>query len=154
MTEEYKKNYKIKTVVKDDEKYSSEDKTSIVNRIQNLQNNENYYDIFKILKNNGVKYTPNTNGVFLQFGQASDETIDELVEYLNKAEKKTKKKKSGISIDAVSENLGLDGDDSEDLDSPNGTFGEINDTTNRRDKKISNHEKAVLRRSKKVVPAK
>lgn len=71
-------------------KYSNGFRKTLVSRIENLDKEEDYAVIFKILlKDNSINngYTQNDNGVFLNLSLVSDRTISRVIKYLNSINK-------------------------------------------------------------------
>uniref|UniRef100_A0A6G6ABE7 Uncharacterized protein n=1 Tax=Borely moumouvirus TaxID=2712067 RepID=A0A6G6ABE7_9VIRU len=113
-------------------KYSRDDRKHIVESIENLKNDKDYVAIFKILMNdNANSYTQNSNGVFLNLSQVSDDTLDQISKYLKKINK-TKKKHIDLDVDII----------------PNYDISK-----NERVYKLSNYEKNIIkqRNLKKVL---
>lgn len=112
-------------------KYSYDDRKHIVQLIENLKNNEDYNEIFEILMNdknlmNDDSYTSNSNGVFLNLSVVTDETLNQIIKYLNKVNKR-KKNHIDVDVDVI----------------PN-----VNLAKNDRAYKLSNYEKNILKQRK------
>lgn len=113
-------------------RYSRDDRKHLVQSIENLKNDEDYVAIFEILTSDRyVVYTPNSNGVFLNLSTVSDQTLDDIVKYLKKVNKK-KSKQIDMEIDIIPT---------------------VPATKNNRTYKLSNYEKNILkqRNFKKVL---
>lgn len=73
--------------------------TEIKNRIDNLYENE-YVEIFKIIKSNNEKFTTNNNGIFINVSNLKPITINEITKFLifsennNKLIKKEEKERN------------------------------------------------------------
>ncbi|BCS83177.1 hypothetical protein QLL95_gp0946 [Cotonvirus japonicus] len=66
-------------------KYSRDNRKHIVESIENLKNDEDYVEIFKILmRDEANSYTHNSNGVFLNLSLVSDKTLNQINKYINK----------------------------------------------------------------------
>lgn len=111
-------------------KYSNEEKIALVNRIHSLDHDKYFYDIFKIIQNNEIKYSQNSNGIFISINTVPDTVIKEIEDYLNK----NYTKKIGITVSNAAKCLELEQDAPEEQT---------------KSKRLSNHEKAVIKRSYK-----
>lgn len=132
-------NIKIKSVLdKSDSKYRSDDKKNIVFRIEKLNNDDVYTDIFNLIKNNDIKYSVNNNGVYLNFNLVKDDIIVKIEKILTKYEKEKRKIIGAHSVDSVVDRLKLHND------APNAK----DDILNANDIKLSNYEKSVVRRNR------
>ena len=70
-------------------KYSRDDRKHIVQSIENLKNDEDYVAIFEILTDTtNNSFSQNSNGLFLDMSSVGDGTLDRIVKYLNKVNKK------------------------------------------------------------------
>ena len=49
-----------------------------------------YYEIFKIIDNNNIKYTENNNGIFINLNKVDEKTIQQLEYYLEFNKNNTK----------------------------------------------------------------
>jgi len=66
-------------------KYSREDRKYIVERIENLKNDDDYIAIFDILTNDPANiYTRNSNATFVNLSVLNDTTLDKISKYLKK----------------------------------------------------------------------
>ena len=63
--------------------YTLEDKKRIMTKIQNLKNKKHYMHLYKIIKDNNVNYSQNSNGVFINLTNISDDILGKIIEYLN-----------------------------------------------------------------------
>ncbi len=63
-------------------KYTIKDKRTMIEYIQRL-NKEQHIEIFKILYYDGIKYTENQNGIFINFHTVNDETIEKISRFIN-----------------------------------------------------------------------
>tara|TARA_B110000114_G_scaffold180822_1_gene217270 strand:+ start:696 stop:962 length:267 start_codon:yes stop_codon:yes gene_type:complete len=59
----------------------------LVKQIDKLSEIE-HIDIFRLLHNNDLKYTENTNGIFIQMEQLNNENINKIENYLEYIKKK------------------------------------------------------------------
>jgi len=64
------------------EKYENFQLKKIINDISNLSDDEKK-EVFKILDNHNIKYTENSNGIYVLFSQVPDQIIDEIEKFLN-----------------------------------------------------------------------
>jgi hypothetical protein len=130
-------------------KYSTEEKKNIARKIKELNNEEQWTQIFKIIRKE-TKYTVNGNGVFLMFHLINDKTLDKVVSYLNKISKKNKKSTSENTSDTNS--LSTVEMISGKLKYKPYSVDEFNESINQNNKnmgpKLSNHEKSVIRRAR------
>ena len=113
-------------------RYSRDDRKHIAQTIENLKNDEDYVAIFEILTDDtGNSYTENSNGVFLNFSTVGDETLDKIIKYLKKVNKK-RSNQIDVDVDVI----------------PNG-----NSYKNDRIHKLSNYEQNIIRQRniKKVL---
>ena len=55
--------------------YSAIEKKNIVHKIEQIKNKKNFIEIFKIIKNDNIKYTQNRNGLFIDMNKLSNSTI-------------------------------------------------------------------------------
>lgn len=58
-------------------KYSINDKKKIVKTIEDL-NKIQHIEIFKLLRKNSIKFTENSNGIFINFNTLDDKLIEEI----------------------------------------------------------------------------
>jgi len=70
-------------------KYNNDFKKKLVSKLEDLKDKDDYVNIFNIISSND--YSCNSNGIFYNFNNFSDEVIEKLVDYLN--ENKIKKEK-------------------------------------------------------------
>lgn len=87
-------------------KYSYDDRKHLVELIENLKNNDDYIAIFDILtKDDNNTYTQNSNGVFLNLSKVSDSILDEINNYIKKANKKRNNKiETNVDIIPITDN--------------------------------------------------
>jgi len=65
-------------------KYNTEFRKKLINKIEKLNNNMHYINIYNIInKNIGNNFSINRNGIFINLNLISDECIYNLIEYLN-----------------------------------------------------------------------
>ena len=67
---------------KEKKKIKFKELTKLKQKILNLTKNE-YTEIFKILKKNNQKYSENKNGIMFDFMKISDDTINEIKNFVN-----------------------------------------------------------------------
>ena len=67
-------------------KYDNFQLKKMVSDIDELSDNEKK-EVFKILDNNSIKYTENSNGIYIIFSQVQDHIIDEINKFLSFCEK-------------------------------------------------------------------
>ena len=70
----------------DEKKYSTYELKKIVNDISDLSNNEKK-EIFKILDKNDIKYTENSNGIYIIISQIPSSILDQILEFLDFCQK-------------------------------------------------------------------
>jgi hypothetical protein len=63
-------------------KYNSSFRQTIKTRIGRLENINDYKYIYKLIKNK-TKITTNKNGIYFNLQSLDDETIDDLIDYLD-----------------------------------------------------------------------
>ena len=63
--------------------YTLEDKKRIMTKIQNLKNKKHYMHLYKLIKENNVTHSQNTNGIFINLNNISDDILEKIVQYLN-----------------------------------------------------------------------
>ncbi len=63
-------------------KYNSSFRKQIKTRIGRLENINDYKYIYKLIKNK-TKITTNKNGIYFNLQSLDDETIDDLIDYLD-----------------------------------------------------------------------
>ena len=63
------------------------DKHTLKNLIKNLNNKQDYLVILKFLMDNKIKYTENSNGIFFNLKQLTNELILELIEIVSNFKK-------------------------------------------------------------------
>lgn len=65
-------------------KYNTEFRKKLINKIEKLDNNMHYINIYNIInKNIGNNFSINRNGIFINLNLISDDCINNLIEYLN-----------------------------------------------------------------------
>ena len=88
-------------------KYTIKDKRSMIEYIQRL-NREQHIEIFKILYYDGIKYTENHNGIFINFHTVTDDTIEKISRFLNYCKNKQEELEK-MNNDTRQERVLLDG---------------------------------------------
>jgi len=63
--------------------FTLEDKKCIMTKIQNLKNKKHYMHLYKLIKENNVTHSQNTNGIFINLNNISDDILEKIVQYLN-----------------------------------------------------------------------
>lgn len=65
-------------------KYNTEFRKKLINKIEKLNNNRHYINIYNIINNNiGNNFSINRNGIFINLNIISDDCINNIIEYLN-----------------------------------------------------------------------
>lgn len=68
--------------------YNYDEKKKIVYRIQNIKTKKNYFKLYSIIINDNIKYTKNSNGIFFNINKLSNESLDIIVNFLDKMDLK------------------------------------------------------------------
>ena len=63
--------------------FTLEDKKCIMTKIQNLKNKKHYMHLYRLIKENNVTHSQNTNGIFINLNNISDDILEKIVQYLN-----------------------------------------------------------------------
>jgi spermidine synthase len=63
--------------------YSHNEKKDLVKKIERLTSKNHYKQVFKILKSSGIKITQNSNGVFFNMNDLTNEILKKLDEFLD-----------------------------------------------------------------------
>lgn len=64
-------------------KYNSEFRKKLVSKIDKLNNNEDYLQLYYIIINDiGNNFSSNRNGIFININMLNDNSIDKMVNYL------------------------------------------------------------------------
>ena len=63
--------------------YSHNEKKDLVRKIEKITTKAQYKQIFKIIKSSGSKITQNSNGVFFNMNELSNETLQKIEEYID-----------------------------------------------------------------------
>jgi spermidine synthase len=63
--------------------FSHTEKKELVKKIEKLTSKNQYKQIFKILKIDGVKITQNSNGIFFNMNELSNETLDKINNFVD-----------------------------------------------------------------------
>jgi spermidine synthase len=69
--------------------YSHNDKKDLVKKIERLTSKAHYRQVFKLLKLSGIKITQNSNGVFFNMNDLTNEILKKLDEFLDSVLNKT-----------------------------------------------------------------
>lgn len=113
--------------------YDHLEKKNIVRKIEQLKNKRYFIEIFKIIKNDNIKYTQNKNGLFIDMNQLSNGTINKIDNYLKTIELNLSESESKLSIDSLTFSNNED-----DLRNIIGSC------------KLTNHEKNILKKVRQV----
>jgi len=62
--------------------YNHNEKKDLVKRIEKITSKNHYKQIFKIIKLSGVKITQNSNGVFFNMNELSNDTLKNIDDYI------------------------------------------------------------------------
>ena len=64
--------------------FPSKIRKKLSNKIHKLKTKDDYINVFKLLnRDSDFKYTENTNGIWIDINSVSNETINELIVFLN-----------------------------------------------------------------------
>ena len=111
--------------------YSAIEKKNIVHKIEQIKNKKNFIEIFKIIKNDNIKYTQNRNGLFIDMNKLSNSTIYKIDQYLKSLELNLSESETKLSVDSLTFSNNED-----DIRNIIGTY------------KLTNHEKNILKKFK------
>lgn len=90
-------------------KFTYIDRKQIVEKIEKLNNDEDYLAIFDILaEDESSSFHSNSNGVFLNLSSLKDETLENVSNYLKKIAKKNSKKEINDDIIPVTATATVD----------------------------------------------
>jgi len=67
---------------KDTKIYNHTEKKDLVKKMEKITSKSHYKQIFKIIKSSGVKITQNSNGVFFNMNELSNETLKQIDDYI------------------------------------------------------------------------
>jgi len=67
----------------DIKQYNHNEKKDLVKKIEKITSKIHYKQIFKIIKLSGVKITQNSNGVFFNMNELSNETLKKIDDYID-----------------------------------------------------------------------
>jgi spermidine synthase len=70
--------------------YNHNEKKELVKKIEKITTKNYYKQIFKIIKESGIKITQNNNGVFFNMNELSNETLKKIEDYLDSILEKNK----------------------------------------------------------------
>ena len=65
-------------------KYNTKERKKLVTKIESLKKKKHYINIFNIINNENVKYTENSNGIFIVINNLSDDTLQLVEDYVTK----------------------------------------------------------------------
>ncbi len=111
--------------------YSAIEKKNIVYKIEQIKNKKYFIEIFKIIKNDNIKYTQNRNGLFIDMNKLSNNTIYKIEQYLKSLELSISESENKLSVDSLTFSNNED-----DIRNIIGTY------------KLTNHEKNILKKFK------
>jgi hypothetical protein len=63
--------------------YSHNEKKDLVKKMEKITNKLHYKHIYKIIKSSGIKITTNSNGVFFNMNELSNETLQKIDEFVD-----------------------------------------------------------------------
>jgi len=63
--------------------YSHNEKKELVKKMEKITSKNHYKQIFKIIKASGIKITQNSNGVFFNMNELSNETLKKIDDYID-----------------------------------------------------------------------
>lgn len=58
--------------------FNMSDKTFLIRRINGIKNKKCYQDIFRLLLNQNINYTRNSNGIFFNLALLNDEILNKI----------------------------------------------------------------------------
>ena len=58
--------------------FNMSDKTYLIRRINDIKNKKCYQDIFRLLLNQNINYTRNSNGIFFNLALLNDEILNKI----------------------------------------------------------------------------
>ena len=64
-------------------KFTHYDKKRIVYRIEQIKSKKNYIKLFKLINSENIKFTNNSNGIFININSLSDESLYKINNFLN-----------------------------------------------------------------------
>jgi len=112
--------------------YKPEERKMLIYKMEKIKNKKYYIEIFKIMKSDQqCKYTQNKNGLFINIGKLSDDTLYKLEQYIDHINKQKIYSESD-SISISDKNIIKDCDDDFNSDGP----------------KLSNYEKNIIKRNR------
>ena len=76
---------------KDTKIYNHTEKKDLVKKMEKITSKSHYKQIFKIIKSSGVKITQNSNGVFFNMNELSNETLKKIDDYIETTSKPSSK---------------------------------------------------------------
>jgi len=81
--------------------YTHLEKKNIVRKIEQIKSKRYFIEIFKIIKNDNIKYTQNKNGLFIDMNKLSNDTIHKIDTYLKTLELNLSESDSKLSVDSL-----------------------------------------------------
>lgn len=118
--------------------YKPEERKMLIYKMEKLKNKKYYIDIFKIMKNDQqCKYTQNKNGLFINIGKLSDETLYKLEKYIDEINKQKIYSESDSTSYQAKDNL-----------SDKNIIKDYDDDFNSDGPKLSNYEKNIIKRNR------
>ena len=116
--------------------FTYQDKKKMVYRIEQIKNKKNYIKLFKIINNENIKFTDNSNGIFINMNLLTDDLLQKIDNFLNLINNKTK---DMIDIDTINSSVDTDYKPySIDEFSDYKTYGP----------KLSNYEKNIIKKNR------
>ena len=58
--------------------FNMSDKTFLIRRINDIKNKKCYQDIFRLILNQNINYTRNSNGIFFNLALLNDEILNKI----------------------------------------------------------------------------
>jgi hypothetical protein len=75
-------------------KYNNDFKKKLVSKLEDFKDKDDYVNIFNIISSDD--YSSNSNGIFYNLNDFSDEVIEKLVDYLNENKVEKEKEKEQV----------------------------------------------------------
>ena len=64
-------------------KFTYQEKKKMVYRIEQIKSKRNYIKLFKIINKDNIKFTDNSNGIFINMNSLTDELLQKINLFLN-----------------------------------------------------------------------
>ena len=81
-----------------DNKYSIYDKKKLMYNIKKINQQDIYYKIYDVIKNEDIEYTSNSNGIFFDFNKISNPGLNEIENFIDEYTNKTKEIDTSIEF--------------------------------------------------------